>query len=306
MLEFKQRQLETEELAPRWNIGVDRRHVAAYVGLALVAGFAGGFIADRYATRREMVPPPLVSESRPPVRQAANTQAVEFHRVTRIVRGDTIEVEGVGTVRMLGLETPDGKSPRELNSSHGQRALSYIEKTLLGQDVRLELDTTSSGKDSAGQTLAYVFTRDGTLVNGEMVKQGLALVRSEEFRLAADFRGYEREAMQAMRGLWGSSSSSTLAATPSSTTASPLADDKPKKLSPLAPSAFGANIPALSGSPNTSLEPSVWVSSGDKMYHKSGCEFLDKKKRSVPLSQAKTEGFTACSRCYASTVLKAP
>jgi len=207
---------------------------------------------------------------------------------------------------MLGLETPDGKSPRELNGSHGQRALSYVEKTLLGQDVRLELDTTSSGKDSAGQTLAYVFTRDGTLVNGEMVKQGLALVRSEEFRLAADFRGYEREAMQAMRGLWGSSSSSTLAATPSSTTASPLADDKPKKLSPLAPSAFGANIPALSGSPTTSLEPSVWVSSGDKMYHKSGCEFLDKKKRSVPLSQAKTEGFTACSRCYASTVLKAP
>jgi len=148
MLEFKQRQLETEELAPRWNIGVDRRHVAAYVGLALVAGFAGGFIADRYATRKEMAPP-LVSESRPPVRQAGNPQAVEFHRVTRIVRGDTIEVEGVGPVRMLGLETPDGKSPRELNGSHGQRALSYVEKTLLGQDVRLELDTTSSGKDSA-------------------------------------------------------------------------------------------------------------------------------------------------------------
>ena len=144
MLEFKQRQLETEELAPRWNIGVDRRHVAAYVGLALVAGFAGGFIADRYATRREMVPPPLVSESRPPVRQAANTQAVEFHRVTRIVRGDTIEVEGVGPVRMLGLETPDGKSPRELNSSHGQRALSYVEKTLLGQEVRVEADSTTA------------------------------------------------------------------------------------------------------------------------------------------------------------------
>lgn len=306
MLQFKQHQLETEELAPRWNIGVDRRHVAAYVGLALVAGFAGGFIAARYATRKETAPPPLVSESRPPVRQAANTQATEFHHVSRIVRGDTIEVEGVGPVRMLGLETPDGKSPRELNSSHGLRALNYVEKTLLGQDVRLEFDTTSSGKDSAGQTLAYVYTRDGTLVNGEMVKQGLALVRSEEFRLAADFRGYEREAMQAMRGLWGSSSSSTLAATPSSTTASPLVDDRPKKLSPLAPSAFGANIPALSGSPTTSLEPGVWVSSGDRMYHKSGCEFLDKKKHSVPLSQAKTEGFTACSRCYASTVLKAP
>jgi micrococcal nuclease len=307
MLQFKQRQFETEALPPRWNIGVDRRHVAAYIGLALVAGFAGGFIAARYATRKETAAPPLVSENRPPVRQAPNTQLSEFHRVTRIVRGDTIEVESVGPVRMLGLETPDGKSPRELNSSHGQRALTYVEKTLMGQDVRLELDTTSTGKDSAGQTLAYVYSRDGTLVNAEMVKQGLALVRSEEFRLAGDFRGYEREAMQAMRGLWGSSSSSTVAATTPSTTTPPLlGEDKPKKLSPLAPSAFGANIPALSGSPATSLEPSVWVSAGDKMYHKSGCEFLDKKKRSLPLSQAKTEGFTACSRCYASTVLKAP
>ena len=68
---------------------------------------------------------------------------------------------------------------------------------------------------------------------------------------------------------------------------SPPGDEKQKKLSPLPPSAFGANIPALSGSPTSSLEPSVWVSPGDKLYHKSGCEFLDKKKRSISLSQAK-------------------
>ena len=194
---------------------------------------------------------------------------------------------------------------------HGQRAVSFVEKTLLGQDVRLEPDAPGGGrnKDDSGPTRAYVYTRDGTLVNGEMVKQGLAFVLgTEQFRLANDFRGFEREAMQAMRGVWGSSSSSsTLASTASTaTSSSPLGDDKPKKLSPLAPSAFGANIPALSGSPTTPLEPSVWVSSGDKMYHKSGCDFLDKKKRSVGLSQAKAEGFTACSRCYASTVLKAP
>jgi hypothetical protein len=43
------------------------------------------------------------------------------------------------------------------------------------------------------------------------------------------------------------------------------------------------------------------------MYHKSACDFLDKKKKhSIGLSQAKSEGYTACSHCYASTVLKAP
>lgn len=311
MLQFKQHQFETEELPLRWNIGVDRRHVAAYVGLALVAGFAAGFIASRYMTPKETAAPPPVSETRSSIRQAAaEAPTGEFHRVTRLVRADSIEVESVGPVRLLGIETPDGKSPKEIYGLHGQRALSFIEKMLLGQDVRLEFDTgTGRNKDDSGQTLAYVYTRDGTLVNGEMVKQGLAFVLgTEQFRLANDFRGFEREAMQAMRGVWGSSSSSaTLASTPSTTTTpSPLADDKQRKLSPLAPSAFGANIPALSGSPAIPLEPSVWVSPGDKMYHKSGCEFLNKKKRSVPLSQAKTEGFTACSRCYASTVLKAP
>jgi hypothetical protein len=182
---------------------------------------------------------------------------------------------------------------------------------LSGQDVRVEPDSPGSvpNKDESGQPLAYVYTRDGTLVNGEMVKQGLAFVHGTEFRMANDFRGFERDAMQSMRGVWGSSSSSssTLASAPppSSPAPSPV-DEKPKKLSPLAPSAFGANIPALSGSPSTPSEPSVWVSTADKLYHKSGCEFLDKKKRSEPLSQAKSEGFTACSRCFASTVMKAP
>lgn len=308
MLQFKPRQPEPEDLSSRWNIGVDRRNVASYVALALIAGLAAGFLIARSLVKQSS-PPPLASEAGPGSRQAVSGgQPGEFHRVTRIVRADTLDVESIGAVRMIGIETPDGKSPREIYGLHGQRALSFVEKALLAQEVRLESDTAAArDKDESGQTLAYVYTRDGTLINGEMVKQGLALVRPEQFKLANDFRGYEREAMQAMRGVWGvsSSSSSGSASTPSSAnTAPPPAEDKQKRLSPLPPSALGANIPAISsGIPS---EQMVWVSPGDKMYHKSGCEFLDKKKHPVGLSQAKTEGYTACSRCYASTVLKAP
>jgi micrococcal nuclease len=310
MLQFKQQQYEMEELPPRWNIGIDRRHVAAYVGLALIAGFAGGFLVARSFLRKEAPQAPLLSETRPPIRQAAaDTQMNDFHRVTRIVRADTVDVESVGSVRLLGIESPDGKAPKEIYGVHGQNALGFAERTLLGKEVRLEFDVPGElNKDDSGQTLAYVYTRDGTLVNAEMLKQGFAFVRSSEhFRLENDFRGFEREASLSMRGVWGSSSSSTLASTPSTSIGMPATgDDKPKKLSPLAPSAFGANIPAISGSPSSPLEQSVWVSPSDKMYHKSGCDFLDKKKHTVPLSQAKSDGYTACSRCYASTVLKAP
>ena len=307
MLQFKQREIETEETPPRWNIGVDRRRVAVYLALALIAGFAGGFVAAWYTARKESPTPALTRDSRPPAQPVvSDTPQFDYHRVTRVLRADTIEVENVGPVRMIGIETPDGKSPEQIYAVHGQRALSFVEKVLLGQEVRLEYDGASN-KNGSGQA-AYVYTRDGRLINGEMVKQGLALVRtSDQFRLVSDFRAYEREAMQSMRGLWGSSSSGS-SSTPASIAASqpPLPADKAKKLAPLPPSALGENIPALSGSSNASLEPSVWVSPADKMYHKSACDFLNKKKHAVPLSQAKSDGYTACSRCYASTVMKAP
>jgi endonuclease YncB( thermonuclease family) len=312
MLQFKQHPFEVEEDPPRWNIGIDRRHVAAYVGVALIVGFGAGLLAARFIARKPEPAPAVVADTRPAARQSgADAQPNTFHKVARIVRADKIEVQDIGPVQLLGIETPDGKTPKEIYGAHGERALSFIEKAVLGQDVRLEFDPMSSPETQgeAGQLTAYAYTRDGTLINAEMVKQGLAFVRgTEQFRLASDFRAFEREAMQSMRGVWGPSSSSSLASTPSLATTTPplLSTDKPKKLSPLPPSAFGANIPAIS-SPTSSLnEPGVWVSPSDKMYHKSSCDFLDKKKRSIGLAEAKSEGYTACSRCYASTVLKAP
>lgn len=315
MLQFKPRQSEVEQARARWNIGIDRRQVEVYVGLAVIGGLAIGFVLGRYTTHKEVLAQPPALDVRVPSRPPAPDATVEFHTVTRILRADTIEVDTVGPVRMLGIETPDGKTPVEIYGVHGQRALSYAQKTLLGQVVRLEYDPTAAlTKDESGQTLAYVYTRDGLLINAEMVRQGLAFVHgAEQSRVANDFRTIEREAMQSMRGVWGPASPTTTSPTPASimppavtAAATPSSTDKPKKLAPLAPSELGANIPAISTSQAGSSEPGVWVSPGDKMYHKAGCTFLDKKKHSLPLSQAKSQGYTACSRCYASTLLKAP
>ena len=314
MLQFKQRQVESERLPDRWKIGVDREHVFFYVGIAVVVGFVIGFVTSRTLTRRAG-PTSLPAAAQTPARTSTDSLRSDFHRVTRIVRADTIEVENVGPVRMIGVETPDGKAPKEIYATHGQSALNYAEKWLLNQQVRLDYDTAnevSGNKDDNGQTLAYVYTRDGTLINGEMVKQGLAFVRPEQFRLGSDFRALEREAVQSMRGVWGPSnaaSSLASAASPGSTPSAsgfgtPGLDDKPRKLTPLLPSSIGPNIPSLSGAGPS--EQMVLVSGGDRMYHKPGCEFLDKKKHTIPLSQVKADGYTACSRCYASTVLKAP
>ncbi|HVG17571.1 MAG TPA: thermonuclease family protein [Blastocatellia bacterium] len=321
MLSFKQ-QYEANDISPRWHTGVDRRHVAVYVALALVVGFVLGFIVSRSMTRRENPSGGLNAASSPqaPAREtpvaSADAQPAEFRRVTHILRADTIEVEGVGLVRMIGVESPDGKPPREVYAVHGQNALSFVERTLLNQDVSLEFDpenATRGNKNESGETLAYVYTRDGTLVNGEMLKQGLAFVRpTEQFRLSNEFRNFERDAMREMRGVWGSSSSAPpLASAPSASQQTPpnsnASDEGRRRLSPMPPSALGPNVPAISGTSSASpSEPSVYVSQEDRLYHKAGCEFLGKKKQSIPLAVAKTQGYTACSRCYASTVLKAP
>jgi micrococcal nuclease len=324
MLSFKQ-QYEEDDIPARWNIGVNRKHVAVYVALALIVGFVLGFVVSRALVRKEN--PSALGLSATNAPQAAartapsspmDSQQTEPRRVTRILRADTIEVEGIGPVRMIGVESPDGKPPREVYGVHGQNALLFIERTLLNQDVKLEFDPENASrgnKSEAGETLAYVYTRDGTLVNGEMLKQGLAFVRpAEQFRLSNDFRNFERDAMREMRGVWGSSpsASSPLATAPPPTqTMSPpnsnASDETRRRLSPMPPSALGPNVPAISGTGTTSSsEPSVYVSQEDRLYHKAGCEFLGKKKQTIPLALAKSQGYTACSRCYASTVLKAP
>jgi micrococcal nuclease len=321
MLEFKKPQppLPVEDSSPRWNIGIDRKQVAAFVAIGVIAGFALGFVTARWVLKPE-----------PPVQQAVDPSALsgprsqpataaqpaettsDYHRVTRIIRADTVDVEGIGPVRLIGVETPDGKQPIESYAAHGDRAFKFVEKSLLNQDVRLEFDpanATAGNKNDQGQTLAYVYTRDGAMINSELVKLGLAFVRGfEQFRASNDFRLLERDAVQNSRGVWGPASGSSAVSSLKEPPAASPTDEKPRKLAPLPPSALGANIPALTGgsSPSAPSEALVLVSTADHSYHKSGCQFLGKKKQSLGLSQARADGYTACSRCFASTVMKAP
>ncbi|HSO74677.1 MAG TPA: hypothetical protein VLU47_07555, partial [Blastocatellia bacterium] len=89
MLQFKQRQVESERLPDRWKIGVDREHVFVYVGIAVVVGFVIGFVTSRTLTRRAG-PTSLPAAAQTPARTSTDSLRSDFHRVTRIVRADTI------------------------------------------------------------------------------------------------------------------------------------------------------------------------------------------------------------------------
>ena len=122
--------------------------------------------------------------------------------VERVVDGDTIIVQGVGRVRLIGVDTPESVHPRRPVECFAKEASAFTQRLLHKQRVRLEYDQERT--DRYGRTLAYVHLPNGTFANAEIVRQGYGHAYTRfPFRYLDEFRQYEREARQGGRGLWG-------------------------------------------------------------------------------------------------------
>ena len=66
--------------------------------------------------------------------------------VTRVVDGDTIVVAGVGTVRLIGVDTPETVDPRTPVQVFGKEASEFTRRMAHGKVVRLEFDTQRTGQ----------------------------------------------------------------------------------------------------------------------------------------------------------------
>lgn len=47
-----------------------------------------------------------------------------------------------------------------------------------------------------------------------------------------------------------------------------------------------------------STSQTVYITNTGSKYHRSGCQYLRKSKISISLDQAKSQGYTSCSRCF--------
>ena len=94
-------------------------------------------------------------------------------RVTRVIDGDTLELERAERVRLIGIDCP------ELNEPLGPVIAEWVRERVEGQLVRLSFDpaTVISGhRDMFGRTLAYVWLPNGQLLNHEIVALGYGTV----------------------------------------------------------------------------------------------------------------------------------
>jgi len=115
--------------------------------------------------------------------------------VTRVIDGDTIEVEGGVKVRYIGIDTPERGEPHYFEASEINRNL------VQGERVRLEKDIED--KDEYGRLLRYVWV-DDTMVNAELVRLGYAysFYYPPNLKYQSYFLRLEKVARRERRGLW--------------------------------------------------------------------------------------------------------
>jgi endonuclease YncB( thermonuclease family) len=146
-------------------------------------------------------------------------------RITNVTDGDTLVVDGVGTVHLLGITHadepvlhggPTGPPPQprrgpetpppaavsgHINLTRNRPSRDLLRKLAMGRTVRIEYDPLIESKN--GDRVAYVFLDDGTLLNAEMLKAGRARVDlSHQFVREQEFKQLEAQAQSAAIGIW--------------------------------------------------------------------------------------------------------
>ena len=119
-----------------------------------------------------------------------------------VIDGDTLELSGVGRVRLLGIDAPELGSGFETPAPFAREARERLASLALRQWVRLERD--DQVRDAYGRALAYVIRTDGLLLNAELLRAGLARVSARvSLRRLGELRRAEEEAQRVHRGIWG-------------------------------------------------------------------------------------------------------
>ena len=175
----------------------------------------------------------------------------EQAQVTRVVDGDTIEVQIAGAtyrVRYIGIDTPETVDPRRPVGCFGREASERNRQLVAGKTVGLEKDVSET--DKYDRLLRYVWL-DGEMVNAILVREGYAMASTypPDVKYQELFLGLQGEARDAGLGLWGPACIPT----------------------PVAP-----GVCDYSGTGQRLIKGNISQSTGEKIYHVPGGEFYDK------------------------------
>jgi len=135
------------------------------------------------------------------VRVVDGDTIIVAREVERVVGGQTVRQTEQARIRLLGIDTPETVKRNHPVEPFGPEATAFTRQFVRGGRVRLQFDRRRV--DHYDRFLAYVFV-DDLMLNEELVRQGLARVKSypgDSESMLRRFRRAEEEAIKANRGI---------------------------------------------------------------------------------------------------------
>ena len=118
------------------------------------------------------------------------------YKVTRVIDGDTFEIEGGEKVRMIGINAP------ELSEKFGLEAKNYLKKLIENKRVRLIKGEQTKNKGFYQRLLRYVYL-DREDINLKMIQEGYALAYLKyKFSKTSFYYQAELKSKESRLGLW--------------------------------------------------------------------------------------------------------
>ncbi len=182
------------------------------ISLALISAKQSKSLMTNLSARQST---PVVAAQEKTTKTESSADKYADINVKRVVDGDTIELENGEKVRLIGIDTPEMHESDKLYSNSkktgqdvqtikelGKRAYQFTKDLLETKRVRLEFDVEK--QDKYGRILAYVYLKDGTFANSEIVKQGFASLMTipPNVKYTDSFLKLYQEARENHRGLW--------------------------------------------------------------------------------------------------------
>ena len=96
--------------------------------------------------------------------QTLGTSDKQLYVVTKVIDGDTIQIENGQKVRYIGIDTPELKG----NECYAKQAREKNKELVEGKQVKLQKDISET--DKYGRLLRYVYTEQGKFVNNLLVQ----------------------------------------------------------------------------------------------------------------------------------------
>lgn len=124
-------------------------------------------------------------------------------KVSRIIDGDTIQLESGQKVRYIGIDTPETVDPRRDPQCFGKEASLRNQELIENKEIYLEKDVSET--DRYGRLLRYIYLEENDIsINEQLVKEGYAVASSypPDVKYQEKFKTAEQEARENQKGLW--------------------------------------------------------------------------------------------------------